>query len=303
MKYALIFFIVSTFTITVYGQASGRMRNGMNQGQAQPITFTRTNQNVKLSSLDQASIRCYYQFVQKDKAGLLQIDTMTLDIGAQMSKYYDLTKQKQDSLYDANLNKYMSNINPNTIRKISVIKNQDAPGDGHFITSGKRKESAQLFKSRQTGQILIIDGFEGEYYRFAEAIPPQAWQIAADTATILGYLCQKAIATFRGRNYEAWFSPEIPVNDGPWKFFGLPGLILKITDTENIFSFTCVGIENLTPPRDITIEQVRFINASRNELATIKLKKEGELWVTNNGGNIILGSSNAKDDYYPLELE
>ena len=177
------------------------------------------------------------------------------------------------------------------------------PVEPHILQADLKRAHDYL----KTGKIIIIDYLSSYpaplHYRFTETIRPQAWQITADTATVLGYLCQKATTTFRGRSYEAWFSPEIPINDGPWKFFGLPGLILKITDTENIFSFVCVGLENLTPPRDITIEQIRYINASRSELAKIKTQQNGETRFTNNNGVIVIASLKAKDNYHPLELE
>ena len=294
MKRIFLFFIVSAFSIAIYGQS---IRIGANANDS------KTN----LTKLDQASIRCYYQFVQKDKSNQLQTDTMTLDIGIQISEYYDITKKRQDSLYSA----YLTNKFPdpaNSIQSISVLKERDAFDEdtgGDSFTTGSPKESARLYKNRQTGEIFIIDYLSSvpDKYRFTETIRPQEWQIVAETATILGYHCQKATATFRGRNYEAWFSPEIPVNDGPWKFFGLPGLILKVSDTEEIFSFVCVGMENLAPPRDITLEQMKYINCSRDELATIKKKQGGEIKYFVNGGSIIIAQLKAKDDYHSLELE
>ena len=60
--------------------------------------------------------------------------------------------------------------------------------------------------------------------------------------TIVGYTCQKATADFRGRRWTAWFTMDIPVGDGPWKLCGLPGLILKASEEDGLYSFTCVGI-------------------------------------------------------------
>mgnify|MGYP003452363209 CR=1 FL=1 len=44
-------------------------------------------------------------------------------------------------------------------------------------------------------------------------------------------------SSFRGRNYIGYFTPEIPISSGPFKFSGLPGLILELYDTKREVSF------------------------------------------------------------------
>ena len=63
----------------------------------------------------------------------------------------------------------------------------------------------------------------------------------------MGFNCQQATVHFRGRNYEAWFTEEIPTSVGPWKFFGLPGLILEVKDSQNRVYFYAQKIE--IPPK------------------------------------------------------
>lgn len=63
-----------------------------------------------------------------------------------------------------------------------------------------------------------------------------SWKIIPNSETILlGFKCQKASAKFRGRTYEATFSTEIASFGGPWKFDGLPGLILEVRSLDNYF--------------------------------------------------------------------
>jgi GLPGLI family protein len=59
----------------------------------------------------------------------------------------------------------------------------------------------------------------------------------------LGYECYKATGNFRGRNYTAFYTPKIPIADGPFKFSGLPGLILKISSDDNYTSFEATKID------------------------------------------------------------
>jgi len=56
------------------------------------------------------------------------------------------------------------------------------------------------------------------------------WKMGVKEKKIQGVFCKNAHTKFRGRVYEVWFAPSIPVSAGPWKFFGLPGLIMQVTD-------------------------------------------------------------------------
>lgn len=83
---------------------------------------------------------------------------------------------------------------------------------------------------------------ENLYY--TENLPLFNWQIGTDMATICGYECIKAICHWRGRDFTAWFTPDIPVEYGPWKFGGIPGLIMKVSDKDGIYTFEAVAVEN-----------------------------------------------------------
>lgn len=71
------------------------------------------------------------------------------------------------------------------------------------------------------------------------------WKISNEQINILGYLAQKATIFFAGREWTAWFTSEISVQDGPYKFYGLPGLILKISDKTNTHSFEIMSVKKL----------------------------------------------------------
>lgn len=63
------------------------------------------------------------------------------------------------------------------------------------------------------------------------------WTLHDDTKQIKGYDCKKATVNYGGRFWTAWYTTEIPLNAGPYKFKGLPGLIMKITDSTNSYDF------------------------------------------------------------------
>ena len=82
-------------------------------------------------------------------------------------------------------------------------------------------------------------------YLIEEAAPKIAWKIAKDTASFVGIKCQRATAYFKGRNWTAWFAPELPFQSGPWKLNGLPGLIIEAYDDKKEVLFQFAGMENV----------------------------------------------------------
>lgn len=71
------------------------------------------------------------------------------------------------------------------------------------------------------------------------------WQILPDKEKIGELNAQKAVGEFAGRKWIAWFVSEIPIQDGPYKFHGLPGLIIKIEDTTSSHIFILKAIKKL----------------------------------------------------------
>ncbi|HLS12505.1 MAG TPA: GLPGLI family protein [Flavobacteriaceae bacterium] len=69
------------------------------------------------------------------------------------------------------------------------------------------------------------------------------WHITEESKEIGKYIAIKAEVTFRGRDFEAWFTPEIPISAGPWKLYGLPGLILEVTDKEKEYQWHAINIK------------------------------------------------------------
>ncbi|WP_310557214.1 GLPGLI family protein [Flavobacterium sp.] len=84
------------------------------------------------------------------------------------------------------------------------------------------------------------------------------WKLFNETKKIGIFECKKAIAFFRGREYTAWYTNEIPVPFGPWKLQGLPGLILEAYDTDEKFYFCMQKLEyptkNAAPISKVVLE-------------------------------------------------
>jgi len=69
---------------------------------------------------------------------------------------------------------------------------------------------------------------------------PLKWEITDIKENQNGYPAQKAVTNFGGRAWTAWFTKDINVSDGPYKFSGLPGLIVKLEDENGDYKFDLV---------------------------------------------------------------
>ena len=100
-----------------------------------------------------------------------------------------------------------------------------------------KKEPLYVIKSRKDNLTSVFDLIGADYWFYEEPLIPQEWEIKDSIDNILGFECILATCDFRGREWKAWFAPEIPIPDGPWKLNGLPGLILKAEDSTGRYSF------------------------------------------------------------------
>ena len=100
-----------------------------------------------------------------------------------------------------------------------------------------------IYKNYPAGKVTQTSYFDMTDWRYEEDWEKPEWEIIDETKEIMGFQCFKATADYRGRRWTAWFTPEIPVQDGPWKLCGLPGLILEAVDSGNVYHFVASGLK------------------------------------------------------------
>lgn len=111
-----------------------------------------------------------------------------------------------------------------------------------------------IFTDLKSGEVTVVnreflsENTENNAFLYREPVIRHQWQLTNEKDTILGHQCQKAITTFGGRTWKAWFASEIPIQAAPWKLQGLPGLILKFGDSEGIYTFTAIQISDEVQP-------------------------------------------------------
>lgn len=131
-----------------------------------------------------------------------------------------------------------------------------------------------------------------EAYVSSEALPKLDWNIFPEIKKVGRFTCQMATTEFRGREYTAWFTTDIPISDGPWKFSGLPGMILEISSDDGQYAFLYKSVE--MPINDKDSERIVFTDDGlkvdfetfimADELEFEKAKKESEAkWLSAGG--------------------
>jgi len=192
--------------------------------------------------LDEAKHRFYYDYTYEfDTITLTDTreDLMILQVGQNVSKSYSYYTFRSDSLKDTHDGRKVFRESINTFVREQMARGE-RPNPPYV-----RRMGTMVYKNHPKGRVTVTDAIGGSYYIYTDELNPQIWEITDSTKTIMDYSVQMAVSDFRGRRWTVWFAPDIPISDGPWKFGGLPGLIMKAYDTEKHFHFSIVGIENM----------------------------------------------------------
>jgi len=137
--------------------------------------------------------------------------------------------------------------------KISEQKTySDEDGGQNTIYNGQKvsEEGDQVIFNIKENTIWSNLLYRNQIY-IKEIAPKINWKIEKETKKIGKFTCKKATTHFRGRNYIAWFTTDVPLPFGPWKLNNLPGLILEAYDTNKSVYWYFKSIEYPTKNKEI----------------------------------------------------
>ncbi|GAB6982750.1 GLPGLI family protein [Prevotella dentasini] len=232
--------------------------------------------------IDTLALKIHYatEYIETtNQVGFPAIDRQVLEIGNHSSKYYsELTAIYQNTI--------------DSMRKAKV----DIEIFVDYVQNTDKGQTYQIYKNYpQDGQLTWNGSFyEKIFFGYEENLPTIEWEFLEGDTTIIGYPCKKAKGTLRGTDWTVWYAIDLPYSDGPWKLCGLPGVILKATESRGCFNFTAIGIETAK-------EIVPIIHEKRKYQKTTPLLYQKELYIfwDNQKGYInqhILGDFNSKRD-------
>ena len=113
----------------------------------------------------------------------------------------------------------------------------------------------QCYKNLAASNLVLTRSRNKIKYCVKDHLFDFCWNIQTDHKKIIGHTCYKAIGTYQGREITAWFTPDIPISNGPLEYGGLPGLILELEIWDNPSIFKAIELEiskdgapDVTPP-------------------------------------------------------
>ncbi len=238
-------------------------------------------------TIDNAYLKCQYEHTYlKDTLDLsTRNDLFILQIGENISKCYSYYTFQFDSLVKTpDSKRVMTDIFSKSLQDFGKHKNRNK-----FLNCFPRTRSRTIvYKNYPQEKMTVTDKVGSDKIIYEDTLNAQSWSITDSTKTVLGYACQQATCYFRGRQWTAWFTTDVPVSDGPWKFGGLPGLIMEVYDKGRHYYFTIIGLEKVTEEpilytestskkgKYIKIDRIDFLKASIQNLFNSKSIMEAQ---------------------------
>jgi GLPGLI family protein len=199
-----------------------------------------------------------------------------LEIGNRYIRYHSYLGEQRDSLYSVTVN-----VNFDWRSKLGIEREYYPDLEDVY------------FNFHSNGNLFLTSLVLNYDYCYEETIPVINWNLEPNKdTTIIGHHCLFATAQYCGRHYNAWFAPDIPIKYGPYKFNGLPGLIMKISDYDGFFDWVAVGITTPKRIKNIYFDQaphvVKTDRSGYRKVFDMQWKDIGTLY-RSQGSNLYVG--------------
>ena len=202
----------------------------------------------------------------------------------------DTTGQLEDNISSDNM---LLQVGPDGLSKFSSYKNltvasilmrssQEQIVDAAVEGKLSNGEFMTIYKNYPSGKLTHTEKICQDWFRYEEDMPSFDWELTDSVINVLGYECHGARCRFRGREWTAFYTEDIPLAEGPWKLHGLPGLIIIYKVPFN------------------NVKRCEYYDARHryevNPYAYFEATTGGSINVTDEAGNPVL------DSYDPIEL-
>lgn len=129
---------------------------------------------------------------------------------------------------------------------------------GDFMTGVSYQTALGEEVVRKNNNFTVYERVVDAKIKYTEPVSLK-WTILKDTKVYSGYKTRKAVTTAYGRKWIAWYTEDLPLNFGPYKFCGLPGIIVNMYDEKAEYLFTLSQfkkkVKQVQLPKDKTYKE------------------------------------------------
>ena len=267
------------------------------------LSFQGNAQNNSFASQCEPQYECVYSYTIK--GGDQETYTTVLQIGKEFSRFYDYTAYTVDSL------SFVPDVSE---EEISMYNDLRRTSMFYF--------DSEIWQNLPADAMTVLLEVFPNRMSYQEDLGKMTWALEDGNESICGYTCNKASTVYGGRNWIVWYAPEIASSAGPWKFNGLPALVLAALDRKSQHEFRAIAFRKGDTPvlkaDDATIfhsTREKVLSAKslcENDIAAGKMPTVSEvrnvsIYKTRDGDSIIYINGVARrprpNGYQSLELE
>ena len=258
---------------------------------------------VSAQTPTQGKYECIYEYDVKSDNGNIDRGTTMLQIADAFAVFTDYSAFQLDSAIQQ----------PGTSEAQRKELEEQVVRNDHFFDQ-------TVYQNDPSNRLTVHSVITPNRYTYEEKINPIAWTLVDEEKEVCGYHCKKATGTYGGREWIAWYAPEVAIPFGPWKIVGLPGLVMAAEDAEGVHRFTTIQFRAasgsvVTPelPDEIKTTREKFISAKnrfeQNPMANLPPEAVSDMTVRKGDGgrkSIFVNGVQLRmrtNGYTPLETE
>ncbi len=215
------------------------------------LVFLFAKAEAQDASMAKAEIRYLASCVVDTVTNKVMTDTFCLRYNDTQSLFYNTYTYANDSLRHNDYEAWSQKL-------------LEAMGDKSQTKPYDPEQEYYILADHQQGTYVYEEEIGTGNYQYTDSLPHFDWQLLPDEKDIAGHACRKAMCTYMGRTYEAWYATGLLPAIGPWKFCRLPGMVMEVYDTRRqyIFQFIsqypCVGEIALIPQKRFKVTKGKY---------------------------------------------
>lgn len=198
----------------------------------------------------------------------------------------DMIPQFRSTKFDLYFTQEASKYKASAVPQDEVISGSHGGAQFNMRMTPPRRE---VYKNLAEDKMVDEREFMTKLFLIKGNTSPYPWKIADGQKKILDYICMQATYQLdSATNYVAWFSPQLPIANGPAEFGGLPGMIMQVDINNGERVLTAVEVVNEEVDPELLREPSKGKEVTQEEFKQIMDEKMKEMQAQHGGGPMMI---------------